>query len=258
MRRWRVILGTLLVAAACACTAQAELNQQGSLVVRFDGGLQPNRLPRHRPAPIAVTVGGDVKSTQPGRLPQLRRISVAINRSGRFYDRGLPICRVESIQPSTEAAARRICGEAIVGHGEVTVLARIENQQPFTVRAKLLAFNGPRRGGAKLILAQVYSQDPPGAFVLSFEMRKREGLYGTVMSATLPRKAWGWAYLTHFSMTLHRVYTDHGRRRSLLSAACAAPAGFPGAVFPFAKATYGFDNGQEVTTTIVRGCKVRG
>jgi hypothetical protein len=27
-------------------------------------------------------------------------------------------------------------------------------------------------------------------------------------------------------------------------------------VFPFAKATYGFDNGQSLTTTVVRSCKV--
>lgn len=257
MGRRYVAIAVLLLIGAGACTAQAELNQAGNLVVKFDGELTPKRLPRHRPAPIAVTVSGDVSTTQRARLPQLRRISVAINRSGRLDDRGLPTCRVRSIQPSTEAAARRICGDAIVGHGDVTVLARIDNQRSFEVDGSLLAFNGPRRHGRKLILAQVYTQDPPGAFVLTFRLARRGGLYGTVMSTTLPRKAWGWAYLTHFSMTLHRVYRDRGRRRSLLSAACAAPDGFRGAVFPFAKATYGFDSGQSLTTTVVRNCKVR-
>lgn len=257
MRRSFATIAALLLIAACACTAQAELNQQGKLVVRFDSELVPKRLPRHRPAPIAVTVSGDVKTTKDGRLPQLRRISVAINRSGRFYDRGLPTCRLQSIQPSTEAAARRICGDAIIGHGEVTVRARIDNQRSFSVDGRLLAFNGPRRQGRKLILAQVYTQDPPGAFVLTFKLTKKRGLFGTVMRTTLPRKAWGWAFLTHFSMTLHRVYEEGGQRRSLISAACAAPKGFPGAIFPFAKATYGFDNGQSLTTAVSRSCKVR-
>lgn len=257
MRRLLATIVALLLVAACACTAQAELNQQGNLVVRFDSELAPKRLPRQRPAPIAVTVSGDVKTAKEGRLPQLRRISVAINRSGRLYDRGLPTCRVRSIQPSTEAAARRICGDAIVGRGRVTVLARIDNQRSFMVDGSLLAFNGPRRHGRKLILAQVYTQDPPGAFVLTFKLTRGKGLFGTVMTTTLPRKAWGWAFLTHFSMTLHRVYKEKGRSRSLISAACAAPAGFPGATFPFAKATYGFDTGQSVTTTVFRTCKVR-
>jgi len=258
LRSRLAILAALLVATASACTAQAELNHQGDLVVRFDSELVPKRLPRHRPAPIAVTVSGDVKTKKDGQLPQLREIAVAINRSGKLYDRGLPTCRLESIQPATEAAARRICGDAIVGHGEVTVTAAIDTQSSFAVEGKLLAFNGPRQHGRKLILAQVYTKDPPGAFVLTFKIIRRGGLYGTVMKTTLPKRAWGWAYLTHFSMTLHRVYRQGGRRRSLLSAACSAPAGFPGAVFPFAKATYGFDTGHRLTTTVVRSCKVQG
>lgn len=257
MRRRRVILGALILAVAWACTAQAELNQQGGLVVRFDSELLPKRLPRHRPAPIAVTVAGSVRATKGKRLPQLRRISVAINRSGRLDDRGLPTCAVGSIQPSTEAAARRICGDAIIGHGRVTVQTRIDNQRSFAVDGRLIAFNGPRRNGHKLILAQVYTKDPPGAFVLTFTLTKKRGLYGTVMTTTLPRKAWGWAYLSAFEMTLHRLYRAGGQPRSLLSAACAAPDGFPGAVFPFARATYGFDNGQKLKTTAVRSCKVR-
>lgn len=68
----------------------------------------------------------------------------------------------------------------------------------------------------------------------------------------------GWAYLTHFEMTLDRRYRYGGKARSYVSAACSAPAGFSGAIFPFAKATYGFATGQRLTTTVVRSCKVGG
>ena len=78
------------------------------------------------------------------------------------------------------------------------------------------------------------------------------------MATRLPASAQGWAYLTHFDMTLDRRYRYRGRARSYVSAACAAPAGFPGAVFPLAKATYGFANGQRVSTTVVRSCRVGG
>jgi hypothetical protein len=109
-----------------------------------------------------------------------------------------------------------------------------------------------------MILAQVYAKDPPGAFVLSFKVKRKDGAFGTVMSTSLPPSAQGWAYLTHFDMTLKRIYEYRGKRRSYISAACSAPAGFPGAVFPFAKASYGFDDGQKLTTTVVRSCHVSG
>jgi hypothetical protein len=247
-----VTAGVLLLAAA----ADAELTQQGKLIVSFGAGLTPKVLPRERPAPVAVHVAGGFKASKGAELPQLRTISVAINRAGQLYDRGLPTCRVKAIQPATEAGALALCRRAIVGSGQVTIETHLDNQAPFAVTGNLLAFNGPREHGQKLILAQVYAEDPPGAFVLTFTVRHGPGLFGTVLSTTLPKEAHAWAYLTHFEMTLHRTYRFHGRTHSYVSAACTAPAGFPGAVFPFAKATYGFANGQRTSTTVIRSCRV--
>jgi hypothetical protein len=257
VRAARTLTAVATLLFCLSIPAQAELSQQGNLIVSFDGGLAPHRLPRKQLAPVAVRVAGGVKVTKGASLPQLRTITVAINRSGRLYDKGIPTCRVKSIQPATEAEARSVCPRAIVGSGSVSVRVHIPSQAPFLVKGALLAFNGPKRNGHKLILAQVYAEDPPGAFVLTFTVKKRNGLFGTVLSTTLPASAREWAYLTHFEMTLDRQYRYRGKARSYVSAACAAPPGFPGAVFPFAKATYGFDNGQKLTTTVVRSCRVR-
>jgi hypothetical protein len=234
------------------------VTQEGDLIASFTGALNPTRLPRSRTVPIAVRVAGGVKNATPGHeLAQLQRISVAINSAGVLYDRGLPTCQVKTIQPATEAAAKSICGSAIVGDGHVSVQVHLPTQTPFEVTGKLLAFNGPRKHGHKRILAQVYSAAPPGAFILPFVVKKAGGVYGTTMTTVLPKGARDWAYLTHFDMTLHRTYTYRGKRRSYISAACAAPDGFPGAVFPFAKASYGFDNGSTLVTTVQRRCRVR-
>ena len=255
----------LLIAAAalllCASIpASAELSKEGDLVVSFDGGLSPTRLPRKTVVPVAVRVAGNVKSAtgNDAALPQLRTISVAINRQGRLFDRGLPTCQVKTIQPATEDGARAICGRALVGSGHVTVQVRLPGQPVFSLKAKLLAFNGPTKHGHKLILAQAYVRDPPGAFVLTFRLSRHRGVFGTVMSTTLPPTAQHWAYITHFDMTLHRTYTYRGARRSYVSAACTAPDGFASAFFPFAKATYGFDSGSRLTTSVARRCEVRG
>ena len=59
-------------------------------------------------------------------------------------------------------------------------------------------------------------------------------------------------------MTLRRIYEYGGKQRSYVSAACSAPAGFRSALFPFARATYGFADGQTVTTSVSGRCTVKG
>jgi hypothetical protein len=241
-----------------AVGAQAELTQKGGLIASFEGEITPNHLPRTQAAPVSVRVAGNVKTTDGVRLPQLQKISVAINRAGHLYDKGLPTCRVASIQPATEAVARKRCAGSIVGDGHVTLVVRLPSQADYISRNNLLAFNGPRRHGHKLILAQIYSKNPPGAIILTFTVKRHSGAFGNVIETTLPSYASNWAYLTQFEMTLGRTYRWHGKERSYVSASCAAPAGFPGVLFPFAKASYYFAGGQVLRTKINRTCKVAG
>jgi hypothetical protein len=260
MRLGKLIAVTGLALVGAALPAHAVPIKDGDLIASFTGTLSPTALPRSAPAPVGVTVTGDVRSASGDEeaLPQLRTIRVAINRRGRLFYRGLPVCKVEEIQPATEEAARRQCGGAIVGSGHVTVRVHLPAQPVFSVNATLLAFNGPRRDGRKLILAQAYAHEPPGAFVITFAVSHRKGLFGTVLSTSLPPSAREWAYLTHFDMTLRRTYRYRGARRSFVSAACPAPAGFESAIFPLARAAYGFADGRRLSTSVAARCTVRG
>jgi len=251
-------LGALGLLALGAVAADAELVEKKGVIASFEGEISPSRLPRTTPAPVSVRVAGNVKTTEGVRLPQLRKIAVAINKAGTLYSKGLPTCKVSTIQPATESVARQRCGDAIVGDGHVTLVVRLPSQADYISRNNLLAFNGPTRNGKKLILAQVYSKNPPGAIILTFSVNKHPGTYGNVIETTLPKYAENWAYLTQFEMTLGRSYRWHGAQRSFISAACAAPAGFSGALFPFGKATYSFAGGQVLSTKINRSCKVAG
>lgn len=248
----------LVLLAAGAAVAQAEVEQEGGIIVNFDGGISPKSLPRTGTAPVAVSVDSSLRAVDGADPPpQLRTITIGINRNGKLFDRGLPACRVRRIQPSTIAAARRICGGSIVGSGNVRVRVRLENQPPFTFTGPMLVFHAKRAGGKRRMLAQVYGRKPPSAFVLAFKILKRKGTFGTVIRTTLPKAARKWAYVTHFEMKLRRTYTWRGKRRSFVSAGCAAPAGFPGAVYPFARADFGFAGGANVATTLIRNCTVR-
>jgi len=256
--RTRILLRAAGLAALAAAPAWAVTNGEGDLRLSFDGGIRPSTLPRHRPAPVRVWVSGSVRSTtgDPARIPQIRRIEVAINRQGRLDDRGLPVCRPRQIRKAKEAKAKRACGAALVGRGRVAVQARLDSQAPSLVRARLLAFNGPSRDGRKLILAQAYSRKPPASFIFSFTVSHRPGTFGTVLSTMLAPGVRKWAYLTEFQMTLGRRYVYRGQKHSFISAACDAPAGFDHPIYPFAEATYDLADGRSFAMSQANRCRV--
>jgi hypothetical protein len=257
LRRAGLVAVALLVTLALAGLARAESKREGDIVVNVEGGISPRALPRTDVAPVTVTLDSTFKSAEgTDPPPQLRTIAVGVNRAGTVFDRGLPTCRVRKIQPTTIKAARRICGSAIVGSGHVQVRVFLKNQQPFTFNGPLLVFHAKPADGHRRLLAQVYGSKPPSAFVLTFNVLEKRDTFGTVIKTTLPKPARQWAYVTHFDMKLHRVYTYQGQKHSFISAACAAPEGFPGAVYPFARANFGFAENKHVVTTLIRDCTV--
>lgn len=248
----------LALALAIAGVARAELTQEGNVLLAVDGGISPHSLPRNQLAPVAVWIDSTIKTVDGNETPpQLRQISIAINKEGRLFDRGLPTCRVTRIQPSTIAMAKKICGGAIIGRGHVGLRILLGKEQGFDFKGPLLAFNAASHNGKRRILAQVYGSAPPSAFVLTFTVSKRGGTFGNVISTTLPRSARRWAYITHFDLRLQRRFLYRGKEHSFISASCAAPAGFPGTVYPFAKASYTFEGGSTVSSTLLRNCRVR-
>lgn len=258
MKRGAAIAAALLLALGGATIARAEVERQGDVIVAFDGGISPRALPRNGVAPVAVTIDSSFKSAEGADPPpQLRTISIGINRRGRIFDRGLPTCRVRTIQPATIAAAKQICGGAIVGRGHVQVRIHLDNQPPFTFTGPMLVFHAKRSGGDRRLLAQVYGIKPPSAFVLTFRIVREPGEFGTVIKTSLPQSARDWAYVTQFDMKLRRTYTYKGQRHGYVNAGCAAPPGFPGAVYAFAQANFGFAGGEKVTSTLVRDCTVK-
>ncbi len=119
MRVKLILLGTALLAFGLASLAQAEIVQSGNVRVSFDGKLTPKALPRQGAAPVNVAVDAEIGSTSEAAPPQLRQISIAINRFGRFTPQGLPVCSLREIQPSTTANALEACRGALVGEGQL-------------------------------------------------------------------------------------------------------------------------------------------
>jgi hypothetical protein len=251
----------LLAAALClglVTLAQAEVTQRGNLRVSVDGELNPTSLPRQGDAPVAVTVGGHITTTDKSVPPQLRRLAIAINRHGRLDPRGLPVCRLAEIQPASTVDALRACRGSRVGEGSFSANVAIPTQAPFPSRGKVIAFNG-RRHGKPVILAHVYGVKPiPTSFTLPFQIERSKGTFATTLVASLPQTTGEWGFVTGIEMTLKRQFTYRGKSHDYLSAGCPAPEGFSGAVFPLVKASFEFGGAPSLSSTVVRSCKVRG
>lgn len=255
MKALFILVATLLL--ALTALAQGDVTQHGNLRVTFEGKIIPHTLPRKGAAPVKVSVATKVASTDGSDPARLTRISIGINRNGRFEPKGLPICPMRAIQPSTTADALAACRGSLVGTGRFEAKVLL-SKAPYPSQGKLYAFNS-RIHGRPAILAHVYGTEPvPTSFTLPFEVRQSKGTFATTLVASLPQVTGDSSAITGLALNLERSFSVHGKKRSYLSAGCPAPKGFPGATFPFARASLSFAGGRSVTSTLTRSCGARG
>jgi hypothetical protein len=235
-----------------------------AICTTFSGKLTPKALPRHKPAPVRLRLDGGVRvaSTSSAALPQLNRITMAINRHGRLRLAGLPTCRGSQVRDAPSSKALAACKSALVGTGRFEARLELPDQPTLIFDGKALIFNARIRGKPGL-LAHVFAREPTNlAIVVPFVIhrpKRHKGTYGTFLrSPSLPRLLGDEIYATSFAFNLGRIYRVRGRRYSYLNASCPAPKGFPSAVFNFARAVYYFKGGRRAAETLTRVCRVRG
>jgi hypothetical protein len=254
--RFKSVLAlSALICAATVALASAETIQKGNVRVAFNGEITPQRLPRAGSAPVKVAVGTAISPANGKAAPQLTKITIAINRHGHLDPTGLPLCTVEDIQPASTQKALEACRGALVGQGHFSASVALSRQAAFPSEGKLFAFNGTYKGHPA-ILAHVYGTEPvPTSFTLPFVIGRAKGAFATTLTATFPAAENN--FVTAIDLTLHRTFTYRGKARSYASAGCPAPKGFPGATFPFARASYEFAGGKRLTSTLMRSCRAR-
>lgn len=260
IRRSRSLAALALIClAALAGLAKAEVVQRGDVRVTISGEISPKRLPRAGDAPISVSLGGQVSTTDKSAPPQLRSLKIELNRVGKINYTGLPLCPYDAIQTASSQRALSACRPALVGRGSFDAEITLAGQDPYPIAGQLLAFNGKLRG-KPVLFGQIYSPSPfATSFVIVFSIEQAaKGTYGTTLSASLPAALGRWGNLTGIKLTLSRRYSYQGRRYSYLSAGCPAPRGFQGASFSLARTSFGFAGGPTLTSTLVRNCRAGG
>lgn len=248
----------LLVALLAAGVARGELGQKGNLRISFNGGFTPRALPREHPAPVTVSVEGAIGTTDGSRPPALETLEIELNSNGLLATRGLPACTTALLQSTSDDQALDRCGPAVVGHGNFAA-ALEANGKLIPANGKIIAFNGRYRGGPALLLHFYASVPVQATLVLPLAISHTgKGRFGTVLTTRIPSLAGGLGSITRLKLEIGRRYSYGGQRRSFISASCAAPAGFPGASFTFARGSFHFADGRTIRTTLGGSCRVRG
>src|SRR6185312_4649662 len=115
---------------------------------------------------------------------------------------------------------------ALVGEG--TFVAQLPVEKDLQVGGRALVFNGTV-GGRPGMLIHIYVSDPLRlTLVIPIAIGRQDGRFGTVLTTTVPKLAGGSASIVAMKLKIGRKFSVGGEPRSYLSAACAAPEGFPG------------------------------
>jgi hypothetical protein len=256
-RRGRIATSVAILCFFCCASAPAVTIQSEGLRITALAQVKPYRLPRDKPAPIAVFVAGHLQNASGGIPPQLQRLVIDVNRHGLLQSRGLPRCPPARIQPATTSRALSQCGDAVIGSGQFWANIVLPDQGAYRTQGRLLIFNG-RQAGHPVILTHIYTSHPfNSSFVIPFSIKHvSKGPYATELSASLPQALGDWGYLDRIKLTLKRKYTYKGKQLSYFNSACPAPGRAPRTSFPLALASFYFAQRKPMSATVQKTCGV--
>lgn len=237
--------------------ASAAVVQEDGVRITVLAQVKPFKLPRDKPAPVAVFVSGHVGTPSGALPPQLERMTIAVNRHGLLQSKGLPTCQLPQVKTASTERALAQCEDALVGSGRFWASIVLPDQRPYVTRGRLLVFNG-RQKGKPVLFAHIFTASPfPSSFVVVFAIERiDQGRYGTWLSASLPQTLGSWGVVDRIKLTLKRKYRYQGKERSYFNAACPAPAGTSTASFPLAQASFYFAAHEPITLGIDKSCRV--
>lgn len=227
MRKYLVVtmaLGALiaLTVAGVAIAAKDTIVRAGSLEVVIDGssGVKPKALSKTKYTPIAFTAAGSIKSLDPANAqpPALKEVLLD-TKNAAVNTKGYPACSSGKLQAQSTAAAKKACGNAIIGKGTTTVNVKFPEQDPIPANSPLLVFNGGTSGGKTTFYIHAYLTQPIVTAIVTTVKIKKAG-NGLKSVTTVPKIAGGSGAVKSFSLVIDKKFTYKGKKVSVLSAKC--------------------------------------
>jgi hypothetical protein len=217
-----VAMLALILTAVASGSPNRKVWCAGNICVADDGGISPEKLPKHGKAPVTARLNAEISTRDGSHPPPFKSMDLKIDKTVSLDAKGLPVCQAGKITASTTATVKKVCGRAIVGSGKAEVEVEFPEQAPFRATGPIVLFNGGVKGRVTNLLLHAYVNVPaPTAIVVKAKVTKiHEGRFGMRIQAEVPRIAGGAGSVTMFDLHVGRRYIYKGKKKSFLSAGC--------------------------------------
>jgi hypothetical protein len=207
-------VGVAALASAATITVRA-----GNLIMTFSGSASPSKLPRNEYVPASTIISGKIKTSDGTHPSALREAVVDIDKDVKINVKGLPSCKAGELEARDTKAAKKVCGDAVIGSGGAHVEVAFPEQRPILINSPLTVFNGGEKGGKVKLLIHVFLTVPvPAAIVTDVTItRKGSGIHSV---ARVPVAAGGSGSAIDFKFKIGRTYTYKGKKIGYGEARC--------------------------------------
>jgi hypothetical protein len=238
-------LGVAAIASAVSTTLRA-----GNLIVTFGGSTSPKALPKTTYTPITGSLFGKIKTSDGTHPSAFREASFKVDKDVKINVKGYPVCKANQLEARDTTAAKKACGNTILGEGSASAEIAFPEQAPIKVPSPLLLFNGGEKGGKITLLIHTFITVPaPTAIVTTVTItRKGSGISGV---AKIPVIAGGSGSALDFSFKFGKTYSYKGKKVGYFEAKC------PDGVFKVSSPSVVFKNEAHTpgvgATTVLSG-----
>lgn len=222
---WRKIplpvAGAMALAVAIvgvAGAAMAPIPPPTALTVDVDGQVAPVKLPKHRLAPVTLSIQGRISNFDEANPPSLEEVKFTLDKNLVLDGEGLAACGIGQLRDLDTEAARRVCGDSIVGTGSAHV-GLLSSGRLLVVPSQLTLFNGGVVDGSARLLIHGYIPAPRSMpLVVNVKIGKaRNGGHGQDAVARFPS---GIGSMLDFRLKIGRRFPYKSEKRSYLMARC--------------------------------------
>jgi hypothetical protein len=208
-----VTVTAALVVGGIATAAKPVTSVSGDIHTEFNGDFSPKVLSKTKLTPISFWVSGSLKTISGKHIPPMKEFFLEGDKNASISVKGIPICNPGKLQSRTSAAARKACGNTLVGSGTAKAEIKFPDQEAIPVTSELLAFNGGFKGGVTTFYLHAYITVPTPAAIITVVKIKRvnKGRFGLESVSRIPKIAGGSGSVTFFKLQL---------KKGILSAKC--------------------------------------
>jgi hypothetical protein len=221
-RNLLVVLGLSAVLAfgvvGLASAAKIKI-QAGNLITTFGGDASPKAMPKNKYVPVKTHIFGKIATNDGTHPSALREVVVDIDKDVKINVKGLPACKAGQLEARDTKAAKKVCGNTVIGSGKSHVEIAFPEQNPILVNSPLTVFNGGEKGGKVKLLIHIFITVPvPAAVVTEVTIaRKGSGIHSV---AKVPVVAGGSGSAVDFDFKIGRTYTYKGKKVGYGEARC--------------------------------------